>query len=62
MKAIERAWLKPSATRIRMNASLRSRRFPTRDSVVQASSPDRSKVSGTRLAVLTAGPPQRHTP
>ena len=62
MKAMERAWLKPSATRIRMKASLRSRRFPTRDSVVQASSPDRSNVSGTRLAVLTAGLSQRHTP
>ena len=52
MKASERAWLKPSATRIRWKASFRRRNRPVRRKTAQASSPDRPRVSGTSVAVL----------
>ena len=48
MNASDRAWLKPSATRSRWNASRRSRRRPVCRSVCHASSPVSSQVSGTR--------------
>ena len=46
-KARERAWLKPSATRSRMNPSSSSLRTPMRFKVSRASSPSSSHVSGT---------------
>ena len=50
--ASDRAWLKPSATRSRMNASRSSWRRPVSPSVSRASSPVSSQVSGTGVAVL----------
>ena len=44
--AIERAWLNPSATRMRRKASLSSRPRRMRLRVIQASSPDRSGFLG----------------
>ena len=52
MKAIDRAWLKPSANRNRWNASRTSRARPQLRSVALASSPVSSHVSGISWAVL----------
>ena len=56
MKAIDRAWLKPSANRSRWKASLISRPRPHVRRVSLASSPLSSQVSGISCAVLTTAP------
>ena len=52
-KANERAWVKPSARRIRWKAELNRVRRPQVRSASLASSPVSSQVSGTGAAVLT---------
>ena len=52
MNASERAWLKPSAARNRMNASSRAATVRCGPASRRASSPSSSQVSGTRCATL----------